>query len=441
MHAYGAALSAAALLVLLSSSQVWAQESSGSDATGGGSETRATPQPQDTQSAPERPWGFRWQDHPSLYFGKSTHIDFRGRLQTHLLESEAPTGDGSTIDLARRRVGVEGRIAGVLDFQIEHEIGDDDPWKDVYGDYRRFAAVRIQGGKFKLPFGLEENTGATNLDFVYRSGVSTHLAPGRDRGVMLHGRVARVIQYEAGLFDHDGRNARGSNQDRVAGNRTFAGCFAIQPFRTTKNFARDLHVGVAITASEVPEGIGALRGRTALDSSFFPPYLWLQGDRRRSGVEMRWRPGPFSVSAEYIRVATERLGQSVENTDLSPLIASGWYVSGTWLATGERKAGGADKPAHPLLRGGIGAIEVAARTDVLGFASASRDGAPSTSPRADVILGNRDRAATMGLNWYPYRGIKIQANVIRERISDPGRGPFPSQPSFWSRVFRFQFTI
>ena len=62
-----------------------------------------------------------------------------------------------------------------------------------------------------------------------------------------------------------------------------------------------------------------------------------------------------------MRVTTERRGQSVEDTDLSPLLATGWYVSGTWAITGENKADGLNKPRRPFLRGGLGAFEVARR--------------------------------------------------------------------------------
>jgi hypothetical protein len=79
--------------------------------------------------------------------------------------------------------------------------------------------------------------------------------------------------------------------------------------------------------------------------------------------------------------------------------------------------------------------------EALAFTSATRSGIPSTSPRADFVLGNDDRAATVGLNWYPCRGVKVQGNLVREIISDPSRGPLPSKPAFWSRILRFQFTI
>ena len=103
---------------------------------------------------------------------------------------------------------------------------------------------------------------------------------------------------------------------------------------------------------------------------------------------MQFRPGPASIKAEWMRVETERRGQSVEDTDLSPLIGEGWYVSGTYAITGEKKSN-VDRPKKPLLPGwGYGAIEVAARIESLEFRSGASGEPGSTSPRADVILGN-----------------------------------------------------
>jgi phosphate-selective porin OprO/OprP len=388
---------------------------------------------------------FVWRDHPSLRLGRRTHIDFRARLQGHLRRSEAALHPDATadFDVARRRIGAEGVIAGLVDFQLERELTDDpDPWRDVFVNYRQFEVVQVQVGKFKLPFSLDENTGATNLDFVYRSTAANQLAPGRDRGVMVHGRVARRrLRYEMGAFDHDGRNARTREGSDVFGGRTLAGRVTAQPFRGVKSVASDFEAGVAFTSSEVPTGYPALRGRTAFDGQFFEPDLWVQGARRRLGVEARWRPGPFSVKSEYMRVTTERRGQSVEDSDLSPLLAIGWYLSGTWAVTGEHKADGLNTPRRPFLQGGAGAIELAARIDELTFGSVATDGLPSTSPRADVVSGNSNRAVTAGVNWYLNRFVKVQANLVRETLADPSRGPMPEKPSFWSSVFRVQLSL
>jgi len=109
--------------------------------------------------------------------------------------------------------------------------------------------------------------------------------------------------------------------------------------------------------------------------------------------------------------------------------------------TGERKAAGLDAPRRPLFRGGAGALEVAFRVERLAFGSVAHDDVPSTSPRAAAVLGNSDRVETLGVNWYLNRWVKLQANLIRETIADPSRGPLPERPTFWSQVVRFQLTI
>ncbi len=388
---------------------------------------------------------FAWDQHPSVLFGKGTRISALARLQGHVRHSDAPEIEESaqTLDFARRRVGVEGEIANKLFFQVEAEIGSDEIWRDVYADYTQFDGIQIQGGKFKLPFGLEENTGSTNLDFVYRSMASTRLAPGRDIGVMVHGRVLkRFLRYEGGVFDHDGRNARLHDPEHVSGGPTLAGRVDVLPFRHHKSELSDLMVGVAYTTTDVDEGLSGLQARTVFGFPFLSePDLWINGPRRRFGIEARIRPGPASIKAEFMRVTSARHGQSTDGQDLSDFEASGWYVSGTWVLTGEKKADGVERPRHPFLRGGIGAVEIASRLEKLTFGTLNGGPEASTSPRADVVLGNADRAVTLGVNWYLNRWVKIQGNAIQQTITDPLQGPLPERRSFWSSVLRFQLSI
>ena len=388
--------------------------------------------------------GFQWKGYPSLHLGKGTHIDLRARVQFDARGAESPGNDTdeAETDFARRRIALEGEIKGVVAFEIDRELEGENPWRDVYANYQQFDVVQVQGGKFKVPFSLDENTSPTNLDFVYRSLAARVLAPGRDRGVMAHGRLLdRIVRYELGIFDHDGRNARTQNLERVYGARTLAGRVVAQPLRSSKSVAADLQVGLAFTSSDVPEGTRSLRGLTTFEETFFDPDLWVQGRRDRTGFELRWRPGPFSIKSEYMRVTTERRGQSVEDTDLSPLLATGWYVSGTWAVTGENKADGLNKPRRPFMRGGLGAFEVAVRLEELTFASVATDGVPSLSRRADVVDASSDRVTTIGANWYLNQWIKIQINAIRESIVNPERRPLTATGSSWSYVTRFQFTM
>jgi phosphate-selective porin OprO/OprP len=404
------------------------------------------PKPKPKQEKPKEEYPqFELDDHPSIVFGKGTHLDLRARFSADKADSEASTEDSaevSTTDLGKRRIGVSGEIANLIEFQIERELTDNDPWRDVYGEYKQFAVARVRGGKFKIPFSLDENTGASRLDFMYRSLAATHLAPGRDIGVMAFGRVwKRLIGYEAGVFEHDGKNARTNNPDKVFGGQTRAGRVTIEPLRNVKNAVGDLSLGIAFTQSDVPEGIAGLRGQTVLQQNFFSSANYLvSGARRRTGVELEFLPGPASIKAEWMKVATQRRGQSVEDTDLSPLIGEGWYVSGTYAITGEKKAN-VNRPKKPLLQGGFGSVEVGARVESLRFRSAASGEQGSRSPRADVILGNRNQVSTFGVNWYINRFFKLQANYIREKLDDPSQGPLPSKASFATKAVRFQFSL
>jgi phosphate-selective porin len=160
--------------------------------------------------------------------------------------------------------------------------------------------------------------------------------------------------------------------------------------------------------------------------SFFDSDVWVRGRRQRFGLEARWQPYRASIQAEYIRLTDERRGQGVDGGDLTPLVAQGWYLSGSYRLTPKGSR--------------YGRVDAAARYEMLSFGSGG-DGEPSASARADVVLGNTDRVTTFGVNWQVNRWVKVQANAIHEDIARPFMGPLPGRPGFWSRVFRLQLTL
>ena len=387
-------------------------------------------------TAKKQTWTVSWDERPSVRYGDRLRIDARARFTADLRDPGVPLGDEGTsgFDIARRRIGVSGSIRRVADFQVEHELAGGRGWRDVYVDFRGLRRVDIQGGQFKLPFGLDENTSSTNLDFVYRSRAAT-LSPGRDPGVMVHGR-ARVLRYEGGIFTRDGDNGRTDRTAHVGNDWTSAGRLVLQPFRSSTSAFEDLQAGVAFTTSNTPLGVADFRGPSALGRPFMREEFAIQGRRRRAGIEMRWRPGRFSVQSEFVRMNSERRGQSIEDSNLPPLVASAWYVHGTWIATGETKTQGADEPKRPLFGGGFGSLEFAARVESARVSSTG-DGPPTMGPRAENVFPYRDRAVTLGVNWSPNRWIRAQANIVRDAMRVPGG----DTSSFWSRVVRLRFAM
>jgi len=396
------------------------------------------------QAAPANPWKFVWEEHPSIRWGTFLRLDVRATVQGDILNAPVtPRGpDDESWHLTRRRIGFDATVWRRVDFHVERELETEiEPWREVWGNFRPFEALQLRGGRFKLPMGLDQHTDTEHLDFVHRSRAGAILAPGRDRGVMLHGGLlSRRVFYEIGVFDHDGHHARTEVEGRVRANRTVAGRIRVRPLAGVASGLADLEGAVAFTTSEVEEGQPAVGGFTALGLPFFSTSIWVNGKQRRSGLEARWRPGPFGAQAEYIRLTTERVGESVEDTDLPPYLVTAWYVSGTWLVTGESKSG-LLTPRRPVHKGGFGAVEVGIRYESFAFGTTAHDETPSLSPRARVIVGNRDRLVTLGVTWAPVRWVRVQFNGVRERLDDPAQGPNPGAPTFWSRVFRLQFAL
>jgi phosphate-selective porin OprO/OprP len=386
---------------------------------------------------------------PSLRIGEfradlhvRLHFDFRA------LDSD-PEVAPDDVDFRRFRVSLEGRIYDDLEYEVDvSALDSDNPWRDVFLNYRKFRPAQVQAGKFKIPFGLDQLTSEFSHDFIERSLIGTQIAPGRDKGVMVHGRVAGDrLRYQGGWFLHDGDNSlfvedleQNEFLEEPPVDNTIAGRVELTPWEPTRGLLRRLQFGANFTRGVIADGLFGMRGRTVREFTFFEP-MYVSGDRVRLGVDALWTPGPFSVSAEYNRLTDQRNGQGVGDVDLPDVIAQGWYLAGTWALTGERKAGGIE-PRHPLFQGGAGAVEVVARFDELRFSSDGTGGEPPfTNPRAANILPNRDRVITLGGNWYLNRYGRVLFNAVRETIQDPLRSPLSDRTRFWTGVLRLQFVM
>jgi phosphate-selective porin len=399
----------------------------------------AVPAQADARPAPrDAPrWSFTWDDRPSLRWGDRFRLDARLRLQNDFQWSPA-FADGYDFFFALKRAGVRGNVGHAVTYAVDREVNVPAPWRDVYVNVRISPALEIQAGQFKLPFGLDQNTPLTSLDFVYRSRLGALLSPGRDPGVMVHGRSSDDRwTYFAGAFTHDGRTARiVGDERRVQGGATFAGRLHARPFGTSSTAVRTLQLGLATTLSDVPEGLPALRGTLPIGGTFLLPATPVNGRRVRIGLEAQWLPGTFSFRGELAHVMTERRRLGPGESDLSPLRATAWFASAIWIATGEKAVAGPDDPERPLFDGGPGALEIGARVERLSFDS-SGAGPPSLAPDADAVARRSDLVWTFGATWYWNRWAKVQANLIRDRLT----GQLTPSVSRWSRVVRLQLVF
>lgn len=419
--------------------------------------------------------GLVWDNRPSIVLGEDINIDLRGRVQFDWRQFD-PRRDEEDLDVRTVRVGLKGNLTEHLDWEIEREIdelydadatedqinlGLVEPkwrfgsWKDVFINWTTFDAFSIKGGRFKMPFGLEETTGVSDLDFAYRSLGSNKIAPGRDRGVMLYGEVfGGALVYEAGMFDDDGDNAEFSDEQFVLEGQdlqdvgpSYAARVVAEIFRglPVPDRLKGAEIGIAYTQSEIPEGLNSLFGEDSWGFDFFER-VYVQGRRERTGLQFDWSPQSLGFRAEWMQSREQRIRQSTRSADLSDYIGTAWYGSVTWLVTGEDKDSDVT-PNNPLFQGGAGAIEIGARYDQLSFESESTDGPAFRNPRSEHLLPNTVRQVTFGANWLVNRWVRVVANAIRQRYEDAERTPRVvgaetfGPTEFWSGVLRLQIVF
>lgn len=412
----------------------------------------ATPgSPRDGQDPVAPPVQLVFDDHPELRVGDAVRVEFRLKLQGDYRGfSPDPASGPDRLDVPLARVGIEGRVTRYVEYEVAYELTDsEDGWRSVFVNLRPIDLLQVQGGHFKVPFSRDRLTGPTNLDFTQRAAGVRVIAPGYDTGVMAHGRLdRRLVTYAVGVFagtrdetvpreEPPGLPPLQDNPERLLAWRV-----TVRPFARLRaaGWLRPLEFGANGAHSEVDEGRYGWRGEATFGDEVFDS-LYVNGRRRRLGVDASIESGPVHLQAEWLLGRDERRGQGMESDDLPGLEVRDWYISGSLVLTGEDR-GDVERPPRPVFSGGIGALEAALRFERLSFGSASDAGeAPSTSPRSANVLGNVDAVWTVGLNWYPARFFKVQFNAVRERFDDVERTPRPGQDTFWSYVLRLQFVL
>jgi phosphate-selective porin len=390
---------------------------------------------QTAQKTPPPDRGARWEG-SSFRVGDSFRLDPRVRVQADFLidDDSEETDEDDRFNWGSRRIGVDGELFQRVEFQIERAFQDDDDddtkWRDVYVGYRFSRALRVRGGRFKLPYSLERTTSRDNLDFLERAAAVRALSPSRDTGVMVHGEAAnRMLGYEVGVFQHaDGFDLEDDSNFWEPLGSTLAGRLILTPIRNADaGITRDLEFGVALVRNTVPEGLNSEVGRT-FDDERFTERMNVNGQRTRVGVEGRWNARRVIVKGELLQLTDQRTAQAVTGDDLSDLVLRGGYVTGVFRVVGET---GANE------RG----VDVAARFDRLSLGSRNDADEAFTNPRADHIAPVAKNTWTFGATWFVHRWVKVQGNLIRESLVDSlgVRDLLPE--ARWTTVMRLQFAL
>jgi phosphate-selective porin OprO/OprP len=359
------------------------------------------------------PSGFSWTTRDRL-FG----LRLRGLVQ---VDGRAYVGPGSqaltdTFLLRRVRPIVEATFAGVIDVKIMPDFGMGQVViYDAYVDLHPWPWLRIRGGKFKPPVGLERLQSASNLLFVER-GYPTALVPNRDVGVQLWGEIASgTINYAIGVFNGvpDGALGDLDNND----GKDFAGRLFVHPLRPLRNpWLTYLGVGLAGTWGRQKGTTSApnlptykSEGQNTFFSYIADPMTGTAiaaGDRWRAAPQLYYYGGPFGLLAEYVMS-----DQTVSKGAITHAVANqAWQVECSFVLTMEDASYDGVIPRRPLsiARRQFGAFELGFRYDELWVNDLAFPDVADPLKSARIA-----RSFSGAFNWYLTQNARFMLNYAR----------------------------
>lgn len=261
-------------------------------------------------------------------------------------------------------------------------------WLDNFLRFSSDVGGDLRVGQFKTPVGYEEAAvGTTATTFLERSLPASMVYEGRRLGVDWTYEKLKGWYFNAAVMS--GGDLQGLNDGR-----TLAGRVVFNPIKRDDDV---LHLGVSASNEKRDDDLARVRVRPEAfltDVRLVDSGALGQVDSiDRLGLEAIWQHGPLLLQSEYLRMSVNREGRPDYSAD-------GYYVSGSWVLTGEKRAYksaafGNVKPTHAY-----GAVELAAR-----YSHVDLDDRQAS-------LGGRQSDWTFGVNWYIGQHFKLQANYV-----------------------------
>ena len=187
--------------------------------------------------------GFTWQTADNRF-----KLSVGGRLQVRFTNDFYEDDENEPdFDVPRARVWLTGNaFESYLKYKFEFDIAGDEAdttlpngstrssnnrlaeLKDAYFDFAKWSAFSVRGGQFKVPYSRHQLTSSGRQEFVDRGITDGVFAPGRDVGVMVHGKAggesSDLFEYYFGAFDGEGENRTNNDHGLM-----YAGRLAVNP--------------------------------------------------------------------------------------------------------------------------------------------------------------------------------------------------------------------
>ncbi|MBV1900305.1 MAG: OprO/OprP family phosphate-selective porin [Kordiimonadaceae bacterium] len=322
----------------------------------------------------------------------------RGRVEVDTVVYDEEDGgrqyrEGS--QFRRARLGVQGKLAGGFEYQIEADFAGGDKAKldDTYLRYRINPKTAVTFGYHKVYHSLAAATSDLNASFMERHMVSNIFevgAGGRMGASVLTGGSNWSGQF--GVFAGSPNSGdKGKDGWGINGRLTWA------PYLKED---RLIHVGIAAYHRDEDDDLISMGDRPEIRRDSFKPFASgeFQADTYNYvNAEFAGVAGPLSAQFEYGRMSTSATVGDRQFEGYSAQV--GYFLTGESLPYSAHKgAFGKLKPHKALGAGGWGAFELAARYSYVDL--------------RDAASGSFGRNITLGVNWYPTASVRFMLNAV-----------------------------
>ncbi len=328
-------------------------------------------------------------------------LELAGRLHADAAifdDDNTPLEDGTNV--RRARLGAALTLFRDLTLKYQYEFVDDGRVLDASLTYEGWDPLEIKIGRFREPLSLEELTSSNNITFMERA-LPNEFARGYNTGIAIS-TYGSNWGAAGGVFgDRVVKDVFGAGDEDLS----VTGRFTYAPLHEDQTLA---HLGFSASWREVDEG-GGVRFATDPESAVADANLVSTGSIRDveqfyvGGLEAAFIKGSVSIQGEYIHTALDREG------DLEGLDFSGGYAYVIWFVTGEARPYSVKRGTFGRIEPNraTGAFELALRYSVLDL----NDG---------PITGGTEGNATLGVNWYYRRNLRLMTNLIHAETDSEG---------------------
>ena len=356
----------------------------------------ATPPP-----AAAAPVNVTWKGAPQIEGEGGWSFKVRGRamIDGGIISAPDSTGvdDGFNSEARRIRLGVQGDIPGGFGYKIEADFAADEV---ALTD----AIVTYKDGGLKLSFGqhnnfqsLEELSSSLHTSFIERAAFTDAFGFQRRVGASAEYKTGDVI-VQGGLFSSN-------SADLPADSWSADGRLVFAP----KLGSTQLHLGGSVHYRDLEDGSSVRYRQRPLvhfTGTRFVNTGNLSADSEFGlGLEAAVINGPFHASAETYWQSLDRGSAFMDPTFFGASVEAGYYL--TKGDTRGYKSGKFDrvKPANPVGKGGIGAVQLNARYDRLDLNDAG-------------IIGGTQDSYQVSLVWDPTAYTRFMLNYAHLAYDD-----------------------